>query len=144
MIKVENGNSEKETIKSEPEDYSPALRFFNNGVPGLGLLTSPFTNPGESTGRRFIIEEYRRELEYRESVLEALESDDESTQSRGVVTPSETGHDDDETVTTQEGEDGCHELGEEREVFMIKVGHEDEQEIGIEAENILPEPVERT
>ncbi|CAG8713353.1 13383_t:CDS:2, partial [Dentiscutata heterogama] len=89
MIKVENGDSEEETIKSELEDYSPALRFFNNEVPGLGLLTSPFFNSEESTERRFVIEEYQRKLEYRESDLEALESDDESTQSRDVVILSE-------------------------------------------------------
>ncbi|CAG8751166.1 17904_t:CDS:2, partial [Racocetra persica] len=166
MIKVENSDSEEETIKLEPEDYSPALRFFNNGVPGLGLLTSPFPNPRESTRRRFIIEEYRRELEYRELVLEVLESDDESTQSRDMVTPSETEsengkenanpktdkegddefwycHDDDETVITQEEEDGCREISEEKEVFMIKMENKDEQKEGIEVENILPGSSER-
>ncbi|CAG8684856.1 10705_t:CDS:2, partial [Dentiscutata heterogama] len=150
-----------------PEDYSPALRFFNNGVPGLGLLTSPFPNPGESTGRRFVIEEYQRKLEYRESVSEALESGNKSTQSRGIVTLSEMGsenckentnpktdkegddkfwysYDDDETVITQEEEDRCHEISEEKEVFMIKIENEDEQKEDIEVENIIPGPSERT
>ncbi|CAG8479483.1 13158_t:CDS:2 [Dentiscutata heterogama] len=145
MIKVENGDSGEETIKSELEDYSPAFRFFNNRVPDLGLFTSPFSNPGKK----------------------ALESDDESTQSRVVVTPSETGsenckentnletdkegdnefwysHDDDETVITQKKEDRCHEISKEKEVFMIKMKNEDEQKEGIEVENIVPGPSERT
>ncbi|CAG8582104.1 2742_t:CDS:2, partial [Dentiscutata heterogama] len=44
----------------------------------------------KSTERRFVIEKYWKELEYRKLVLEAFESDDESTQSRDVVIMRET------------------------------------------------------
>ncbi|CAG8684487.1 6192_t:CDS:2, partial [Dentiscutata heterogama] len=64
MIKVKNSNSEEETIKSELEDYLPAFGFFNNGVSGLVLLTSLFSDSRESTERRFVIEEYWKKLEY--------------------------------------------------------------------------------
>ncbi|CAG8549152.1 2638_t:CDS:2, partial [Dentiscutata heterogama] len=106
------------------EYYSPALRFFNNGVPGLGLLTSPFPNSEET--------------------LEALESDDESTQSRGVVTPSKTGHDNDKTVITQKEKDRYHEISKEKEVFMIKIENEDEQKEGIEKDLSYVLPLDRT
>ncbi|CAG8658524.1 2489_t:CDS:2, partial [Dentiscutata heterogama] len=139
IIKVENSNLKEETIKLEPEDYSPTLRFFNNRVSGLGLLLAYFLTPEKS--------------------------DDKSTQSRGVVILSETGsenckentnlktdkegddefwysHNDDETVITYKGEDGCHKINEEKEVFMIIIENEDEQKEGIEVENIVPGPSE--
>ncbi|CAG8523594.1 16835_t:CDS:1 [Dentiscutata heterogama] len=160
-MKVENNDLEEQPIKLEPEDYSmePVSRSFNNGVLGLGLLTSLFPGPRENLERRFVIKEYQRELEYQELVLEAIESGDElgdqnemeSEDDKENADPETEGeknkkiwqdcNDDDKTIATQEGEDGCHKVQNEREVFMVKVEDEEGQKGYIKIEDVLPEPV---
>ncbi|CAG8639497.1 9108_t:CDS:2, partial [Dentiscutata heterogama] len=167
-------NSDKENIKPEPEDNptEPVTRVSNSSggrVPDLGLLTSPFLNPGENSGRRFVIEEYRRELEHRELILDVLlesgvgfslredstiqsESELEDDKENTNLEPDDekgdefwrgAWDDDEETIITQEGEDRCHERKEESEAFIVKIEDDREQKRSIKMEDNSPEPTEQ-
>ncbi|CAG8640749.1 6603_t:CDS:2, partial [Dentiscutata heterogama] len=158
--------------EQEWEDwYGPQEEVSNsNGgrVPDLRLLTSPFPNPGENSGRRFVIEEYCRELEHRELILDVLlesgvgfapredstiqsESELEDNKENTNLEPDDekgdkfwrgAWNDDEETIITQEGEDGCHKLKEESEAFIVKIEDDKEQTRSIKMEDNPPEPTE--